>query len=399
MSQVQTSPAERRRVLGRMISGLTSKESSWTEEERKRFNTYFREIEELDVQLAATHDGQYYKAFRAWIRHGLESLNPEYVRILQEKRATVGVEAGGAAYPGSTSAFFVPTGFVYDVTEATKYAGPCLTNCTVRDTRTGAVLPFPQDDDTAVAGVAVGEGQQTPKQDIPIKNTVLGAYKYSSQAVLMSLEQLQDSGIPVDSYLARKFGIRLGRVLEPLFVNGSGSGQPTGFVTNLVNAGSTTVTAAGSSDTDGTGGANTLGLQDLVTVEKVLDPTYRLNARWMLHPNSVAYLRTVKNKQGEPVFWALENDTPTLLGYRILLNPNLDQLQSNASSPAITRNTVAFGDWSKYVIRRAAPMMLRLTERYIDYGQVAFVMIWRIDGNLIDGSAANRAVVLLQNVY
>ena len=52
---------------------------------------------------------------------------------------------------------------------------------------------------------------------------------------------------------------------------------------------------------------------------------------------------------------------------------------------AASAKTMLFGDMRKYVIRRVRQMtILRLTERFADYGQVAFIGFARYDGTLLD---------------
>lgn len=51
-----------------------------------------------------------------------------------------------------------------------------------------------------------------------------------------------------------------------------------------------------------------------------------------------------------PIFFKNCRD-PAPLGGTVLLNPNINQWQSTASSPAITRSIVALADWREYVIQ------------------------------------------------
>ena len=49
------------------------------------------------------------------------------------------------------------------------------------------------------------------------------------------------------------------------------------------------------------------------------------------------------------------------------------------------RKSMLFGALKKYQIRRVAEMrILRLTERFADFGQVGFLGLARYDGNLLD---------------
>ncbi len=70
-------------------------------------------------------------------------------------------------------------------------------------------------------------------------------------------------------------------------------------------------------------------------------------------------------------------------GYAYRVNNNMDQLTN--TSPATTRKTVAFGRFDKYLVRKVREMsVLRLTERFAEYGQVAFIGFARYDGQLLD---------------
>jgi HK97 family phage major capsid protein len=76
----------------------------------------------------------------------------------------------------------------------------------------------------------------------------------------------------------------------------------------------------------------------------------------------------------------------------------MDSLQLTPSSPTVTRNSVLFGRLDKYLVRRVRQLsVMRLSERFIDFGQLAFLGFARMDGNLLD--AGTHPVGLLQNIY
>jgi HK97 family phage major capsid protein len=65
------------------------------------------------------------------------------------------------------------------------------------------------------------------------------------------------------------------------------------------------------------------------------------------------------------------------------------------SSVTATKNTVLFGDFSKYIVRKVKDFsVLRLDERYAEIGQVAFLAFSRVDGQLVD--AGSRPIGILQ---
>jgi HK97 family phage major capsid protein len=291
----------------------------------------------------------------------------------------------------------VPLPFLKSIVSAAAYTAPWFAISDLHTTLTGAPLTMTADNDLSNAAVAVNEDASFSAQDISITGTALGAFKWSSDIVKVSNEMILDAGIDLENYLSKRFAARMMRGLDVKYLKGAGTTEPTGALTGLTAS----RTALGSADTDGSSaGANTIGLQDLVALEASLNPAYRQNAKFMMHPNTLAALRNVKDKQGRPVFESLNHpEGPLLLGYPVVLSPQMDQLQTSPSSPVVTRTTVAFGDWSYYKIRLVTPTLMRMDQTFALNFQTAFVLFWRTDAALVDGASANRAIVTMQNVY
>lgn len=317
---------------------------------------------------------------------------------------------GGGAYPGATSGFFVPVGFTNAIVEALKYYGPMLAggmdDPEIFETSTGQPLPFPTDNDTTITGELIGENQQVTGQDVNIGQIVMGAYKYSTRIVKVSLELLQDSAFALEPYLIKKFAIRLGRILNTNFTTGTGTNQPTGIVTKAVQAqlpfgSGTTYTAVGSSGNSGNAdGTNTIGSDDLTVLEHSIDILYRRGAKYMMHDTTLRSIKTIKDKFGRPLWLpGLASKEPdTILQHEYLINNDMDQLQTQASSPPVVRKTVLFGQMPLFKIRRVKEMsVIRLDERFADYGQVAFLGFARYDSALMD--AGTHPVAYLANSY
>ena len=64
----------------------------------------------------------------------------------------------------------------------------------------------------------------------------------------------------------------------------------------------------------------------------------------------------------------------------------MDQLPSLPSSPTVTKKTVLFGQVRKYLIRAAPMLLMRLSQRFADFGQVGFLAWWRVDGQPLDAA-------------
>lgn len=287
---------------------------------------------------------------------------------------------GGNALQGTGGGYFVPVGFVDEVESAMKWYGDMLNAATIMTTATGQPLPWPTDNDTTNTGSLVGEGQAVTENDISLGNIVFNAWKYSTNMIKVSLELLQDSAFDLEGYVKDKFAIRLGRILNTHFTTGSGSGSsmPNGIIT----AATAGPTAVGSSNNDGgseTGGTS-IGTDDLVALEHSVDKAYRRGAAFMAHDSTIKSLKMLKDKYGRPIWLPgiAVNAPDTVLGYEYFTNNDMATIAVNAK-------TVLFGQLKKYMVRRVKELaILRLNERYAEYGQVAFVGFARYDGNLLD---------------
>jgi HK97 family phage major capsid protein len=341
-------------------------------------------------------------AFQTYLRVGASELRSDQRALLYERR-DMGT-GGQGAYPGSTGGFFVPTGFFNDVEDALKYYGPMLNGGEgmpfLLDTDTGQPLPYPAADDTLQVGEQILENQQVSTQDVNLQMIMFGAWKYSTKLVKISVELLSDSAFDIENFLAVEFGRRLGRIVNTKTTVGVGTIEPMGIVTSIL-AGGNVITAAGSYANDGVGLANTIGSDDLVSLEHAVDPVYRPRGRYMMNDAVLKALKKVKDKYGRPLLWqegTREGSPATVNGYPYLINNDMDQLQTVASSPTVTKRSMIFGDLSKHVIRRVKQLsILRLTERFAEYGQVGFLGFGRYDSQNLD--IGHRALAILQNVY
>ena len=270
-----------------------------------------------------------------------------------------------------------------------KYYGPMLDLATMQDTVSGAARGFPTEDDRAVTGEQVDENIQATEMDIQnLNQTILKSFKYGSKLVKVSSDLVQDSGFDLEGHLADRFGIRMGRILNSKFTNGSGANEPYGISVQATMG----ATANGSaSNTGGSETGGSIGSDDLAALEASVDFSFRRNAHFSVHPNTLAVLRQVfLSKTGAPLFPGLHDaGKDTIFGYPVAVNPAMDQLSTTPSSPPVIKKTVLFGDFAKYVVRRVRPVMVRLEECWGEYGQVGFILWQRFDGALIDGGGGS----------
>jgi len=318
-----------------------------------------------------------------------------------EKRDQFAGQQSVSFTEGSVGGYFVPAGFVYDIETATKYYADLLNVVGVLRTKTGAVMPYPTANDTEQAWHILGESSQITDQgigqnypnvgtppsmdagDVLLNNVQFQAFKGSTGLIRVSLELIQDSAFDLEPFLVERFAERLGRGYEAYLTNGNGVNQPTGLLPAIINSGAVPVTAAGSKANDGVStntGVNSIGYPDLVNLIHSVDPTYRRNAKFMFHDLTLAHLKTRVDLFGRPL-WVpsvREGEPDRLCGYQYAINQSMPQI-------APSNTVVAFGAWSKFIVRQVKDLqILRLDERFADYGEIAFVGFSRIDSKLVD---------------
>jgi HK97 family phage major capsid protein len=408
---------------------LSAKGGKLNAADQKRFDELMQEADELREQIAAIEgrgstltvlgggpingfenrqedpkQREHRRAFASYLRMGVAQMDPEQRSVLQEFR-DMGT-GGQGAYPGATAGFFVPVGFMQDIVSALKYYGPFLDPgiCRIMDTATGQPLPYPTEDDVSVLGERVAEGQQVTDQDVNIGQLMLGAYKYSSRMVKVSIELLQDSAFDLESFLIQAFAKRIGRILNSDFTTGLGTAsmQPMGLL-SATAANGNIVSAIGSSGNDGTSAStNTIGSDDLVNLEHSVDVLYRPGASYMAHDSTWKAVRKVKDKFGRPLWEKslVAGQPDTINGYPMLTNNSMPTLQVNTSSPQVTVNSVIFGDMKRYLVRRVRDLsILVLRERFADFGQVAYICFARYDATPLYAGTDAFPFGLLQNSY
>lgn len=320
---------------------------------------------------------RYSRAFGQYLRRGLGGIPADDRDFFQARFETPDELRALSSVTGSAGGYTVPEGFWAKITETMKAFGGLLGVANVLDTATGASLPWPGSDDTSNAGAILSEGSAATEQDIAFTTHTLGAYTYTSKIVRVPLQLLQDSGVDIEAFVARRLGIRLGRALAAHLATGTGTSQPAG------------ITGAAGFSTGKTGAAGQVAsviYDDLIDLIHSVDAAYRQggNCRFALADATLGVLRKLKDSQGRPLWEpSLQvGQADQLLGYPVTVDNGIP-------TPAASAKSIAFGDFqSGYVVRRVAGgQLMRLSERYAEYLQVAFLAFGRFDA-VVDDSAA-----------
>ncbi len=196
----------------------------------------------------------------------------------------------------------------------------------------------------------------------------LSAHKLGT-LIKVSEELLNDSAFDLMSYLSDEFGRRLGNAEEQAFLTGTGTGQPTGILTdtNGASAGSTAAKA------------DTLTFDDLIELFYSLRAPYRQNAVFLMNDDTVKTIRKMKDNNGQYIWQpSVQAGQPDrILNCPVYTSPFMPSM-------AASNKPVLFGDFNYYWIAdRQGRTFKRLNELYAVTGQVGFLGSQRVDGKVI----------------
>jgi HK97 family phage major capsid protein len=310
-------------------------------------------------EIVQDDEVRYTDAFRTYALRGQAALTSEQRSIL-EKRTPQSTSATAGGYT-------IAQAFSGELDVALKQFGGVRQAARIMATDTGALMPWPTVNDTGNIGRLLGENSQVQAGPMTFGVVNFGAFKFSSDSVLVSEELLQDSAFDLNSFIGASLGERLGRITNQYFTVGTGTSEPQGVVTFAAEGVLSTAAV----------GTYVIGWEDLVALEHSVDPAYRAStsARWMLNDSTLRDLKLITDQEDRPIWLPgiATREPDTILGYQYVIN------QDMASQGALAK-PLLFGDFSKFVVRDVRGVtLLRLVERYADYHQVGFLAFLRAD--------------------
>lgn len=192
----------------------------------------------------------------------------------------------------------------------------------------------------------------------------LGAHKLTS-IIKVSEELLNDSAFDLEQYISKEFVRRMAAAEENAFINGTGTGRPTGIL-QTAETGKTTAAAAA------------ITADEVIDLYHSLRSPYRKNAVFIANDSTVKAVRQLKDSNGMYLWQPglKEGQPDTLIGNRIISSAYMPEIGAG-------KKPILFGDISYYWIAdRQGRTFQRLNELYAETGQVGFRTFQRVDGKL-----------------
>lgn len=210
------------------------------------------------------------------------------------------------------------------------------------------------------AAAWIDEGGALNFGDSKFAQVLLDAHKLHV-AIKVTEELLYDSAFNLENHILSSFGQALANAEEDAFLNGDGTGKPTGIF-HKTNGGTFLKDVPA------------IKSDDMIDLIHALKRPYRKNASFIMNDKTVSSIRKLKDNNGAYIWQPSyqQNEPDRILGYPVY---------TSAFAP---ENAIAFGDYRYYNIGdRGTRSFKELTELFAGNGMIGFVAKERVDGKLV----------------
>lgn len=269
-------------------------------------------VKNLDIDMDKFN--KYKEAIGTFLRRDEKLISPEEFKALQ-----VGIDPdGGYTVSPAMSAKIIERVYEMD---------PIRSLCGVESITTGALEIAVDNSESGVGWeeeTVAGPETGTPtfaKKRIPVH------FMYARQKMTQTL--IEDSGINIEAYLAKKNGNKLGRAEAATFVTGNGIGKPRGFLTYDHG------TEYGQIEQINSGNATALTADGLIDLKYSFSEEYLNRGTFLMNRTTIASLIKLKDGQGN-YLWRpglLESDPmSSLLGLPVRMGTTMPVVAADALS-------------------------------------------------------------------
>lgn len=220
---------------------------------------------------------------------------------------------------------------------------------------------------TKPAASWIEEGGALTFGDATFDQIYLDAYKLHV-AIKITEELLYDNAFNLENYIITQFGKALANAEEDAFLNGDGTGKPTGIFHPTKGGQIYGATAKDKIATD-----------DIISLIYSLKRPYRKNASFIMNDQTLCDLRKLKDNNGQYLWQpSVQMGEPDrILGYAV-------RTSQFAPTAAAGKPLMAFGDYSYYNIGdRGTRSFAELRELFAGNGMIGYVAKERVDGKLV----------------
>jgi HK97 family phage major capsid protein len=232
-------------------------------------------------------------------------------------------------------------------------------------------------DDNEAGARWVGEGASGGQTDTPqIGQKVIAAHKIEADP-RMTTEMIEDAYLNVEAWLAGKVADKFARTQNTAFVNGTGTGQPRGFLTYAAWS------AAGVYERDkieqiNMGSAAALNADGLIEVQNALKEGYQAAAVWGMKRTTFGAALQLKGSDNyffSPVLLRDGQASIQLLGKPVVFMDDMPAVAANALSIVYADFRVAYT-----ILDRVGLQVLR--DPFTNKGFITYYTTQRVGGDV-----------------
>lgn len=252
--------------------------------------------------------------------------------------------------------YLVPTAAFGGLERKTLAYGGLESFCKVIRTSQGNPLPWIVNDDTGNSGSIKAELVASTNTSMAFTKPSLSSWRVTSSVFKFSKELLRDSEFNFQELIEDALAERLERKTSALYVNGAGTTEHTGIVTQVTGDSGVVLASA-----------TAITYLELLAALHSVDPSYRKNPScgWVFNDNALMNIKKLVDSAGKPM-WAqdLAGGQPDKL-----LNHSYHVIQEMPSIGTSAVKAIMFGDWSKVIIRRVGNIDIQTAKElyYLEY--------------------------------
>jgi HK97 family phage major capsid protein len=367
---------EKRNALLDEMDGIVNKAQeetrAFSEEENSRFDAIKAEIAQIDKTLKASEES---RGFEKMEVKKPEIRSEEEIRaevITKEERAFVDYVKGvdTRALSASGQGVVIPLTIANRIIDQVKNLSPILSMATTWDVSGDLIVPSYDYTQHVPAGyyteLAAMTAQSANFGSVKLGNTIVASL------ALISKSLINRTDVDIVPFIVNEIAKAIAYFLEKeLLVNANGSvGNGATKLGGLANA------------TQVVNGATTLVIDtaELVKVQLTLPQAYQAGAAWIMHPQTLAYIQSLKSTTGKFLMGnALSEDGKyTLLGKPVFVSDNMAQI-------GVAANEIFYGDFSGLHIKLTQGVQMQvLNERFADQYAVGVVAVLEMDSCIVE---------------
>lgn len=314
---------------------------------------------------------------KAAVKCGITARNLAFNLLDESELRTLG-DAPQTTGTNSSGKYLIQDAVAKPLERALKYYSDLRSIATVKRTSGDGDYPININDDTSNKGVLIAENTVVDNQALSFSQAKMKAYKFSSKAILVPTELIEDQSTDLASYVAQTLGERISRALNDYHTTGTGSSQPSGIVT-------------------GASAGKTAAADDVFTWQELcvdlvhsVDRAYRTNCGFMMNDLVLATVKKFVDTTGRPIYLPslVAGQPDTINGYPVYVN------NSMASAVAADAVVALFGDFSHFCIRDVRDIRVNVLDQlFAHYDQIAYLGWYRGD-SLVTNSRAIKKLTM-----